>query len=369
MKKNILKYMSITLAFVILFCSLASLSFGITVTDYDLELSFEHWYPFAIYTEDFAGFYSATAQNTFRQEFSNYVYMTEDGHMDNVHERALIPTFGFDLSNLPMSLYQDGTYDLYVELLQVNNHPGSYVYAFVGDSQTLADFLEGYFQGSSVDLKTGLDTVYQAYTQAPDSVPGIYGASWYVSDYFSNQTILGCRVHFPDDFEGDLAVILYYWSPPYNYDLSMTAGNVTLSPTDDTLDRYRQYFFQDTVIEDLDTIVNEFIYLNDSLFGEGEDPWEGVDPDVWPTNSEIESSVDDLIDAEEALTQDLHGGIGGVIRDQDVDAALEGHSNVFTFFSDAFDRLCLQNSQIYSLIIYALILGIVVMLIGRRIYV
>ena len=194
-----------------------------------------------------------------------------------------------------------------------------------------------------------IDTFRTLYTNPSSGSVPIYGFASSSSLKTSGSVNLECDVVVPSG-SGELTVLFVsYKKGGANFYNLPSAFYIT--PTGNTLSVYRSYLQQQEIISQNNEIISGIGDINSVLNGEGE------------SYSKVDTSeLDEYESLEDSLNKDFSGDLSKALN-QDIFTG----NGAFIFIKNTFEDVLLSNPVILGLILFALSMGLVALILGRKV--
>lgn len=186
------------------------------------------------------------------------------------------------------------------------------------------------------------ETFSKSFYNKTDVIP-VYGFNSVLSASQSDSPVsMSCS--FPSDVSDTLVIIYLASTLNSSNNCMFSFTGLTVTPTGDTLNNLEEASRQNEIISGIDDI-------NSGLNGSGE-TYSSVDTSAFDNYESLESE----------LNKDFSGDLSSALDD----SVFTG-SGAFAFIKDSFEELILDNPVISALVFFALSMGIVVLVLSRKV--
>lgn len=205
---------------------------------------------------------------------------------------------------------------------------------------------EGFYKLNQTSI---IDTFRTLYTNPSSGSVPIYGFASSSALKTSGSVNLECDVVVPSG-SGELTVLFvsYKKGGANFYNLPLACY---ITPTGNSLSDYRSYLQQQEIISQNNEIISGIGDINSALNGEGE------------SYSKVDTSdLDEYESLEDSLNKDFSGDLSKALN-QDIFTG----NGAFIFIKNTFEDVLLSNPVILGLILFALSMGLVALILGRKV--
>lgn len=194
-----------------------------------------------------------------------------------------------------------------------------------------------------------IETFRTCYQNQPSSLAPVYGFASSTALKSKGIVNLDCFANVP--VISDDLVVLFISYKQNGGNFFNLPNTCYLTPTGKTLTAYKDYLQQQEIISQNNEIISGIGEINSGLNGVGES-YSNIDT----------SELDQFESLEDSLNKDFSGDLSNALN-QDIFTG----NGAFIFIKNTFEDILLSNPVILGLILFALSMGLVALILGRKV--